>query len=152
MHPYHFHSTLLKPLKSPMGFLKSQTSPEKRWMLSDHKYWSTWSWETLSLKWCTPGVPNIELGDSWARISPENHVCVGVFLWRARYYMLSFKDFIRLRFTTSTNISVLTWTSESGDYIMIDACQLGVPHPIRVPQEASQARRRSRVDVCPWTC
>ena len=24
-------------------------------------------------------MPNIELGDSWARISPENHVCVDVF-------------------------------------------------------------------------
>lgn len=45
--------------------------------------WSTWSWETLLLKclffWRPTGVPNIELGDSWARISPENHVCVDVF-------------------------------------------------------------------------
>ena len=34
--------------------------------------------ETLLLKllffWRPPGVPNIELGDSWARITPENHV------------------------------------------------------------------------------
>lgn len=39
--------------------------------------------ETLLLKllffWRPPGVPNIELGDSWARITPENHVLVGVF-------------------------------------------------------------------------